>query len=99
MTLKQITDELIANLDGLTFGPPVTHVYNPLLYARAAWDQYCEKFGQGPREVLLLSMNPGPYGLSNPYERLLGTASEADLLEHHPNAGYRCVSRRQGGAQ
>lgn len=68
MSFKRITDDLIVDLDGLTFGPPVTHVYNPLTYARAAWDQYCERFGQGPREVLLLGMNPGPYGLSNPYE-------------------------------
>ena len=36
MSLKQITDDLIADLDGLTFGPPVTHVYNPLVYARPA---------------------------------------------------------------
>ena len=62
--LKQITDELIADLDGLTFGPPVTHVYNPLLYARAAWDTYCEKYGQRKREVLLLGMNPGPFGMA-----------------------------------
>jgi single-strand selective monofunctional uracil DNA glycosylase len=67
-TLKTITDDLIADLDGLTFGPPVTHVYNPLLYARGPWDQYCERFGQGPREVLLVGMNPGPPGMSIPYE-------------------------------
>lgn len=64
MSLGAITDELIAGLDGLTFGPPVTHVYNPLTYARGAWDQYCEKYGQGPREVLMLGMNPGPWGMS-----------------------------------
>ena len=64
MSLKQITDDLVADLDGLTFGPPVTHVYNPLIYARAAWDMYCEKYGQGPREVLCLGMNPGPFGMS-----------------------------------
>ena len=64
MNLKQITDNLVADLDGLTFGPPVTHVYNPLIYAREAWDMYCEKYGQGPREVLCLGMNPGPFGMS-----------------------------------
>lgn len=64
MTLTQITDDLIADLDGLTFGPPVTHVYNPLIYARAAWDMYCAKYGQGRRDVLLLGMNPGPFGMS-----------------------------------
>lgn len=34
MRVKQITDDLVADLDGLTFRPPVTNVYNPLLYAR-----------------------------------------------------------------
>lgn len=62
--LEQITDELIASLDGMTFGPPVTHVYNPLVYARAAWDAYCARYGQGEREVLLVGMNPGPFGMA-----------------------------------
>ena len=64
MSLKRITDDLVADLDGLTFGPPVTHVYNPLIYARAAWDLYCEKYGQGPKQVVMVGMNPGPWGMS-----------------------------------
>ena len=64
MLLNAITDDLVADLDGLTFGPPVTHVYNPLVYARQAWDRYCDKYGQGLREVLLVGMNPGPWGMS-----------------------------------
>jgi len=62
--LQEITDNLVTNLSGLNFAPPVTHVYNPLVYARDAWDLYCEKYGQGQREVLLLGMNPGPFGMS-----------------------------------
>jgi single-strand selective monofunctional uracil DNA glycosylase len=62
--LEKITDDLIADLEGLTFGPPVTHVYNPLVYARDAWDMYCKKYGRGRREVLMLGMNPGPWGMS-----------------------------------
>ncbi len=64
MSLKQITDELVAELDGLSFGLPVTHVYNPLLYARASWDMYCQKYGQGTREIIFVGMNPGPWGMS-----------------------------------
>ena len=64
VTLKAITDELIEALSPLTFSEPVTHVYNPLIYARPAWDQYCEKYGQGTRRVLALGMNPGPFGMS-----------------------------------
>ncbi len=62
--LKQITDDLIADLDGLEFGPPTAFVYNPLIYAREAWDLYCSKYGQGQREVLLIGMNPGPFGMA-----------------------------------
>ena len=62
--LKKITDELVSKLDGLSFSAPVTHVYNPLVYAREPWDCYCDLYGQGPREILMLGMNPGPWGMS-----------------------------------
>ncbi len=62
--LKTITDALNAELAGLTFAPPVAYVYNPLVYARAAWDAYCDRFGAGSREVLFLGMNPGPFGMA-----------------------------------
>ena len=48
-TLKEITDDLVADLEKLTFAPPTAYVYNPLVYARAPWDIYCERFGQGRR--------------------------------------------------
>ena len=60
----QITDELVEGLDGLTFGPPVKHVYNPLRYARDAYDLYLERYGDPPKEVVLLGMNPGPWGMA-----------------------------------
>lgn len=62
--LKTITDALLADLAGLTFGPPVAVVYNPLAYARPAWDAYCDRYGAAPREVLLVGMNPGPFGMA-----------------------------------
>ncbi|GMV42565.1 MAG: hypothetical protein AMXMBFR64_42810 [Myxococcales bacterium] len=64
MSLQHITDELIGRLDGLSFGPPVTHVYNPLVYARAPWDAYCQRYGGGKREVLMVGLNPGPFGMA-----------------------------------
>ncbi len=57
-------DGLVAQLKSLRFGPPVTHVYNPLDYARAPYQQYVERFGSSPREVILLGMNPGPWGMA-----------------------------------
>ena len=57
MSLKQITDDLVAALAPMTFSKPVTHVYNPLIYARQAWDTYCDRYGQGSRRVLALGMS------------------------------------------
>ncbi len=63
MGLLEITDRLLADLEPLRFGPPVSHVYNPLLYARAMWDEYVRRYGAGPKEALLFGMNPGPWGM------------------------------------
>ncbi len=56
--------ELARSLRRLRFGAPVTHVYNPLEYARASHEQYLERYGHGPKPVLLLGMNPGPFGMA-----------------------------------
>lgn len=50
-------------VDDLRFGPPVSHVYNPLDYAWEPHRRYLERYGQGPREILLIGMNPGPWGM------------------------------------
>ncbi len=89
--LQQITDDLITDLAGLTFGPPVSHVYNPLLYARAAWDEYCERYGRGPREVLLLGMNPGPYGMAQVGVPFGEVAAARDWLGIHAPIGKPAV--------
>ena len=62
-TLQQIAERLVRDLTGLRFAPPVTHVYNPLTYAGAPYRRYLERFGGGTREIVLLGMNPGPWGM------------------------------------
>lgn len=47
----------------MKFGPPVTHVYNPLDYAWAAHELYLTKFGGARKRVVFLGMNPGPFGM------------------------------------
>src|SRR4051812_40456781 len=47
----------------LKFSAPVTHVYNPLAYAWNGHEQYLHKFGNGPKRVVFLGMNPGPFGM------------------------------------
>ncbi len=43
----------------------MTHVYNPLTYAWPAHRQYLERYGgSADLEVLLLGMNPGPWGMA-----------------------------------
>src|SRR5690606_17930816 len=46
------------------FGPPVTHVYDPLAYAWEPHRRYLERFGGGRGRVVLLGMNPGPFGMA-----------------------------------
>ena len=64
LPLLRISDALSLTLARLSFGPPVAHVYDPLGYARAPWREYVRRFGAGPKEVVLLGMNPGPFGMA-----------------------------------
>lgn len=64
MDLSQITAQLVQDVQRLRFGPPVTHVYNPLAYAGAAYAQYAERLKRHRPKVLLLGMNPGPWGMA-----------------------------------
>lgn len=45
------------------FDAPVHHVYNPLDYAFEAHRQYLERFCRCEAEILLVGMNPGPFGM------------------------------------
>ena len=64
MDLYTITDSFLTELQLLRFGPPVSHVYNPLEYARAVYDQYLDLYSNRSIEVVLLGMNPGPWGMA-----------------------------------
>lgn len=64
MQLVQISRQLSRAVDALSFEPPVTHVYNPLAYARQPHEAFLERWGAGPKEVLMLGMNPGPFGMA-----------------------------------
>ncbi len=54
---------LRAALDRLEFQRPVSHVYNPLDYAWPAHEAYLRRFGNSPKRVVFLGMNPGPFGM------------------------------------
>ncbi len=60
--LAQLVDRVVADVDALRFSAPVTHVYNPLAYARPLVDAYLAHARVGVPS-LLLGMNPGPWGM------------------------------------
>jgi single-strand selective monofunctional uracil DNA glycosylase len=62
--LITIADGLRVAVARLTFNPPVEYVYNPLDYARKGYEAYALRYGSSPREVVLLGMNPGPWGMA-----------------------------------
>jgi single-strand selective monofunctional uracil DNA glycosylase len=51
-------------VDPLTFSAPVTHVYNPLVYAWEPHERYLSEFGNSTKKVVFLGMNPGPFGMA-----------------------------------
>jgi single-strand selective monofunctional uracil DNA glycosylase len=61
--IQSIYADLSERVDALSFGPPVTHVYNPLAYAREPAWRFLARAGGARGRVLLLGMNPGPYGM------------------------------------
>lgn len=62
--LVPISRELEKRIGKLEFSAPTAFVYNPLAYARAPHELYLERYGEKPGRVLLLGMNPGPFGMA-----------------------------------
>lgn len=110
--LEEITDDLVRELAPLRFAAPVTHVYNPLDYAREAHFRYLERYGRGRREIVLLGMNPGPFGMAQtgvPFGEVahvrdwLGIEARVakPSLEHPKRkiAGFACARSEVSGAR
>lgn len=51
-------------LSSLKFSKPVTHVYDPLTYAWKAHEWYVSQFANANIPILLVGMNPGPWGMA-----------------------------------
>jgi single-strand selective monofunctional uracil DNA glycosylase len=106
----RITDELVRELAHLRFGPPVSHVYNPLEYAREPHREYLRRFGKRPRPIVLVGMNPGPWGMAqtgvpfgevNAVRDWMGIAAAvgtpARLHPKRPVSGFACTRREVSG--
>ncbi|MGH8396748.1 MAG: uracil-DNA glycosylase family protein [Gammaproteobacteria bacterium] len=61
--LLKTTRALAREAEGLRLRTP-SHVYNPLIYAWAAHREYLRRYGAKRGRVLLLGMNPGPWGMA-----------------------------------
>lgn len=64
MTLVDISRALSQRVATQRFADPVCCVYNPLEYAREPHELYLSRYAGSPKEVLLLGMNPGPFGMA-----------------------------------
>ena len=51
-------------VNALKFSEPITHVYNPLDYAWKSHELYLKRFGNSTKKIILLGMNPGPFGMA-----------------------------------
>jgi single-strand selective monofunctional uracil DNA glycosylase len=61
--LPTITRRLARECAALQLTTP-SHVYNPLIYAWDAHREFLRRYGEQRGRVLLLGMNPGPWGMA-----------------------------------
>jgi single-strand selective monofunctional uracil DNA glycosylase len=62
-TLLDAARTLSAELARIKFPAPIAHVYDPHRYAWAPYEQYIARYAVPPKRVVLLGMNPGPFGM------------------------------------
>ena len=110
--LVDISAELSARVEELDF-PSVPFVYNPLVYARVPHEAYLERWGvKTPRELLLVGMNPGPFGMAQTGVPFGDVAMVRDFLgiagpvgrparEHprRPITGFACTRSEVSGTR
>ncbi|MEM1029683.1 MAG: uracil-DNA glycosylase family protein [Myxococcota bacterium] len=112
MSLVAIDRALAAAVAPLRFAPPVTHTYHPLQYAWAPHEAYLRRFGANPKEVVLVGMNPGPWGMAQtgiPFGEVghvrdwMGIEGVIDAPAHpHPKRpvlGWACARSEVSGAR
>jgi single-strand selective monofunctional uracil DNA glycosylase len=110
--LESAITDLINGLRPLKFGPPITHVYNPLEYARESYRQYHAKYASTPKEVVFLGMNPGPWGMAQtgvPFGEINAVrdwmkinapvGTPVDMHPKRPVLGFACPKREVSGTR
>lgn len=108
--LVKAARELSDAVNQLSFDEPVTHVYNPLDYAWDAHQAYLNLANDSGVRIVLLGMNPGPWGMAQTGVPFGEIAAARDWLgidvpvnrpdtEHpkRPVEGFRCSKSEVSG--
>ena len=106
------TRQLRARVETLSFGGSVSHVYNPLEYAKRPHHAYIRAYGSGPKRTVYLGMNPGPFGMAQtgvPFGEIaqvrdwLGIQAPVGRPEHEnpkrPITGFDCTRSEVSGTR
>lgn len=113
MDLPAISRRLRRDLAPLRFAAPVAQVYRPLDYAWEPHLEYLQRYGAGAKRVVLVGMNPGPWGMAQTGVPFGTVSMVRDWmgLEHrqvgHPPAehpkrpvqGFDCTREEVSGAR
>jgi single-strand selective monofunctional uracil DNA glycosylase len=108
--LEGIIDDLLDELQPLRFTAPVSHVYNPLEYAREPFTKYLRQYAKSPKEIVLIGMNPGPWGMAQtgiPFGEVTAVRDWLDIeapvgipARMHPKrpvTGFKCARSEVSG--
>lgn len=100
------------DLRGLSFAAPVSCVYDPLSYAWRGYEAYLRAYGDSPRRVVFLGMNPGPFGMAQTGVPFGDVGMVRDFLgieakirrpaQEHPKrrvAGFACTRSEVSGTR
>lgn len=108
----QISRKLCNAVGKLKFGSEISHVYNPLEYAREPHEIYLRRYAGGPKRLLFVGMNPGPFGMAQTgvpfgdvtmvrdFLRITGTVKRPPI-EHpkRPVLGFDCQRSEVSGTR
>jgi single-strand selective monofunctional uracil DNA glycosylase len=112
LDLVTVARRLRDEVGRLDFAVPTSHVYCPLTYAWDPHETYVRRYGAGPKAVLLVGMNPGPFGMAQTGVPFGDVAMVRDYLEitgrvdrprgEHPKRpvlGFACPRREVSGTR
>jgi single-strand selective monofunctional uracil DNA glycosylase len=114
MEILGASQQAAERCQALDFDEPVTCTYNPLDYAWEGYRAYLQRFAGEPKDVLMVGMNPGPWGMGQtgvPFGDIdrvregMGIADievgtpETYLEDERPVHGFDCPRNERSGTR